>query len=72
MKGFHLTKEQVIELRIAHREAKRINAVAAYKINAMILLGSGWTLKKVKDALLLDDETLRNYIASYNWVVLKG
>jgi len=72
MKGFHLTKEQVIELRIAHREAKRTNAVAAYKINAMILLGSGWTLKRVKDALLLDDETLRNYIASYQLGGIEG
>ena len=62
----------MVELRIAHREAKRTNAVAAYKINAVILLGSGWTLKKVKDALLLDDETLRNYITSYELGGIQG
>jgi transposase len=63
MKGFHLTKEQISQLRTVHREAKCKSA--AYKINAVILLGSGWTLIKVKDALLIDDETLRNYVASY-------
>ena len=72
MKGFYLTKEELIELRIAHKEAKHKNAVAAYKINAMILLGSGWTLKKVKDALLLDDETLRNYIVIYQLSGIEG
>jgi len=33
------------------------NASAAYKINAVILLGTGWTLVTVKAALLLDEET---------------
>jgi transposase len=72
MKGFHLTAKQLIELRFAHREAKRNNAVAAYKINSVILLGTGWTIKKVKDALLLDDETLKNYIESYQSGGIEG
>lgn len=63
MKGFHLSKQELIELRIAHKSAKNKNA--AYKINAVILLGTGWTLKKVKSALLLDDETLRGYVIKY-------
>ena len=58
MKGFTLTEEELDLLRSAHRDAKRTNANAAYKINAVILLGTGWTLKKAKSALLLDDETL--------------
>lgn len=63
MKGFFLTKEQLSELRIAHRSEK--NKHAAYKINAVILLGDGWKLKQVREALLLDDETLRGYVAAY-------
>ena len=65
MKGFTLTTEELEILRSAHRGAKRTNANAAYKINAVILLGSGWTLKKVNSALLLDDETLRSYVEKY-------
>lgn len=63
MKGFNLTTEELLELRDAHRFSK--NKSSAYKINAVILLGTGWTLKKVKDALLLDDETLRDYVSKY-------
>ncbi|MDE1466041.1 IS630 family transposase [Spartinivicinus sp. A2-2] len=29
------------------------------------MLGSGWTLQEVKEALLLDDETLRGYVNRY-------
>lgn len=65
MKGFTLTTFELEILRSAHRDAKRTNAHAAYKINAVILLGTGWTLKKVKNALLLDDETLRSYVGKY-------
>ncbi len=63
MKGFHLNLEQVDELRIAHGAER--NRHAAYKINAVILLGTGWKLKDVKAALLLDDETLRSYVKKY-------
>lgn len=65
MKGFTLTTGELEMLRSAHRDAKRTNAHAAYKINAVILLGTGWPLKKVKNALLLDDETLRSYVGKY-------
>jgi len=65
MKGFHLKESELNELREAHRRAKRTSASSAYRINAVILLGTGWNLKKVRDALLLDDETLRNYVSRY-------
>src|SRR5689334_14484150 len=63
MKGFKLSKDELATLRCAHKSEhyKR----SAYKINAVILLGSGWTLSEVKDALLIDDETLRNYVKKY-------
>jgi transposase len=63
MKGFHLTPQQLAELRQAHRSES--NKRAAYKINAVILLGTGWKLKQVREALLLDDETLRSYVKLY-------
>ena len=63
MKDFWLTEEELKELRIAHRAERNRNA--AYKINAVILLGTGWKLKQVKDALLIDDETLRSYLDKY-------
>lgn len=65
MQGFTLTTKELAALRQAHKAAKRTNANAAYKINAVILLGSGWTLKSVKSALLIDEETLRSYVAKY-------
>ena len=63
MKSFILNKEQVTELRTAHRAER--NCHAAYKINAVILLGTGWKLKNVEQALLLDDETLRSYVKKH-------
>ena len=63
MKGFDLSSEQVMELRAAHRCER--NFRAAYKLNAVILLGTGWKLLEVSEALLLDDETLRSYVNKY-------
>jgi transposase len=63
MKGFNLSSAELAELKRAHKSEyyKR----SAYKINCIILLGSGWTLEEVKAALLLDEETLRNYVQKY-------
>lgn len=63
MKGFKLSKNELVMLRQAHKSEhyKR----SAYKINVVILLGNGWTLEEVKDALLLDEETLRSYVKKY-------
>lgn len=66
MKGFLLSSEEIQELRYAHKFAlKNKNGKLAYKINAVILLGSDWTLEEVTEALLLDDETLRSYVNHY-------
>lgn len=63
MTKFQLNKDQISELRIAHRAERNRNA--AYKINAIILLGTGWKIKDVKTALLLDDKTLKSYVDKY-------
>jgi hypothetical protein len=39
MKGFVFSKEQLSELKTAHRKAKRSNAHAAYNINASFCWG---------------------------------
>lgn len=63
MKGFHLTPENIQELRAAHRSCKFKKD--AYKINAVILLGEGWTVEEVSDALLLNEDTLMTYVKKY-------
>lgn len=63
MKNFELTPSQIAELRFAHKTAR--NKSDAYKINVVILLGTGWTLEEVANALLLDSETARKYAHSY-------
>lgn len=63
MQGFELSKEELANLKKALKSEhyKR----SAYKINAVLLLGSGWTLEQVKEALFLDDETLSGYVKDY-------
>ena len=64
MKNFELSAEEVKMLRFAHKKERR-NVSKAYRINAVILLGTGWTVKQVAEALLLDEDTLSNYIKKY-------
>ena len=63
MQDYSLTPEQLGHLRRAHRRER--NKRKAYRINAVCLLGQGWSVKKVSEALLLDDDTLRNYWSRY-------
>ena len=63
MQKFRLTEKEEIELRVAHRKTK--NKKSAYRINALLLLSEGWTYVQVAKALLLDEETLRNYVKRY-------
>ncbi len=70
MQTLKLSDEELRSLRIAHREAK--NKRSAYRINAMILLGQGWTVTQVAQALLLDEGTIRNYIRRYQKGGIEG
>lgn len=63
MKNFELPIEEIQALRAAHKSVK--NKADAYRINTIILLGSDWSLEEVSEALLLDSETLRNYVGNY-------
>jgi transposase len=61
MKDFKLTSEEIKLLRITHKATKE--KWAADRIKTIIALGSGkWSLEEVSEILLLDEETLRNYI----------
>lgn len=63
MATFSLTPEEVIALRQVHRQMA--HRTDAYRINAIILLGTGWTQEEVGEALLLDERTLRRYVQVY-------
>jgi len=66
MKGFALTSDQQQELRVALRSARNTNrAKDSVRINALLLLGTGWSLEEVSDALFLDEDTLGSYVKLY-------
>ena len=70
MKGFHLKPDELVELHAAHRAER--NKRYAYRIHAIILLGTAYTIKKVKQILFIDDETLRSYVDTYRSEGLPG
>jgi len=63
MQDYRLDKQELAELRAAHRAAR--NAREAYRLNAVILLGSGWSPSEIAVALLIDDDTVRNHFKRY-------
>lgn len=63
MQDYHLEKQELAELRAAHRGAR--SAREAYRLNAVILLGSGWSPSEVAAALLIDEDTVRNHFKRY-------
>jgi transposase len=63
MKNYLLSKKELEMLRLAH---KGINDKRkADRIKAVYLLGKGWTVLAVHEALLVDEDTIRNYYARY-------
>ena len=66
MTDYRLSKDELAELRAAHRMARGAQDVRhAYRINAVILLGQGRTVADVADALLFDPDTVRDYYKRY-------
>jgi len=63
MNTYILPKSDLQVLRNAHRRAKKKRD--ADRIKAVYLLGKGWKLIDVSEALLLDEDTLRNYAKKY-------
>ncbi len=70
MTRFILSQEKIFILKIKHKASKKKRE--ADRIKAIILLGTGWTISEVVEALLLDDETIRNYLIRYERGGLKA
>jgi transposase len=60
---FTLSQEEISSLKRTHKATRKKRE--ADRIKAIILLGTGWTIRAVAEALLLDDETIRNYLNRY-------
>jgi transposase len=54
---------EIAKLKAAHRHAKTRRG--ADRIKAVVLLGKGWTAAEVAEALLVDEDTVRNYWVRY-------
>ncbi|MGH8499268.1 MAG: winged helix-turn-helix domain-containing protein [Methylococcales bacterium] len=58
-----LPKAELADLRQAHAELR--DKRGADRVKAVILLGSGWSVAKVAEALLIDANTVRTYFRRY-------
>ena len=63
MDSFRLTTKQVATLRTLHHSLR--DKRLAYRVNAIILLGSGWSVAEVAQALLVDETTLYLWLEKY-------
>jgi transposase len=63
MKGFFPSEQELNNLKsqLKVEKCKR----TAYKLNAIILLGHGWSVEQTGKALMLNQETIRNYYLRY-------
>lgn len=66
MLNFELPTEEIQILHVALREAKSKKDVkSSYRINALILLGTGLTCEEVSNVLFININTLLNYVKKY-------
>ena len=63
MKGFSLTTSEFAALKRLHHQLSHRRD--ADKVKAVVLLGTGWSVEQVSEALLLDERTLRRYVERY-------
>jgi len=63
MCDFALTIEEVRSLRALHRSCR--DRRLADRIKAIVLLGTGWTVSDTGEALMLDEDTVREYVQLY-------
>ena len=60
MKNFRLSEEEIQSLRVIHKGTR--DKWAADRIKTIIALGREWSIEEVSEILLIDSETLRNYL----------
>lgn len=58
-----LTEEQVIELKLAHKKTREKRL--ADRIKAVLMVNSGFSFEQIKQALLLDEVTVRRYVKQF-------
>lgn len=56
-------REELVELETGHRHANDKRYVD--RVKAVYLLGKGWSVTKIAEALLIDRETVRNHFKRY-------
>lgn len=61
-----LPNEEIKELKVAHKNAKKISANLSYRIHVIILLKSGMSPSAVSDIILLSRDTVDTYLKKYN------
>jgi len=63
MLDYRLSDSELTALRLAHREIR--DQRKADRLKAVYLLGKGWSAAQVSEALLVDDDTVRNWFKRY-------
>jgi transposase len=63
MQDYRLTPQELGELCAAHRRVR--DAREAYRLNAVILLGTGWRVRDIAEALLIDPDTVRSHFQRF-------
>jgi transposase len=63
LEDFHLTTEQIVSLKSLHRLQR--DRKKADRVKAIVLLGSGWSVAQVAQALLIDEKTVHTWFEKY-------
>jgi len=61
--NYLLTEQELIELKALHKQCKK--RTEADRVKAVYLLGKGWSVVEVIEALLLEDDAVRRYFQLY-------
>ncbi len=70
MLDYSLSREQLDELRAAHRRTR--DQREADRIKAVVALATGWTAEEVAELLQIDPNTVRNHFKRYRTEGLAG
>jgi transposase len=70
MDEYQLTADQLASLKALHKTLREKRL--ADRVKAVALLGTGWTVVEVAEALFLDEKTVRSYFAHYTNAGEKG
>jgi transposase len=63
MSDFQLTSKEIATLKTFHRTLR--DKRFAYRVNAIILLGTGRSVSEVAEVLLIDETTVYNWLEKY-------